>query len=298
MAEKMGTKTEFGPEDVKRAAAEILAIRPGYAELIGFYGEIFAAQEEVRPRVRIAPFLLLPERVRTRLTEQFPLVQIDELRFDAEVSASLLERLCRIAVERRSTLAGPAAAFLDRSGEVAALFAGFLESAEAQLRQAATAFGAPTEALSFFLYHSLRPSLCRCGQELSGFIPADLPWEKGVCPICGSPPAMSRLEAEGRRYLFCSFCWHRWPARRTGCPFCGNSAAERLSTLLIESEPEYRIDACESCRSYLKTLDSRELARISYPALEHIATLHLDLKALEAGYQSALPVGVLLPDGG
>ncbi len=294
----MELKTQFGPEDVRRAADEILAIRSVYAELIGFYGEIFAAQEEIRPRVRIEPFLLAPERVRTRLAEQFPLVQADEMRFDAEASAALLDRLCRIAAERRSTLAGPSASLLARIGEVAALFAGFLEGDEARLRQAAEALGVETEALGFFLYHSLRPSLCRCKEELSNFIPADLVWEKGLCPICGSPPAMSRLETEGRRYLFCSFCWHRWPARRTGCPFCGNSDAHRLSTLLIESEPEYRIDACDGCRSYLKTLDSRELARTSYPALEHIATLHLDLKAAEAGYKSALPVGVLLPEGG
>jgi FdhE protein len=261
-----------------------MTIRPAYAELIGFYGEIFAAQEEVRSRVQIEPFLFPPERVRTRLAEQFPLVQIEEMRFDAEASTALLERLCRITVERSPTLSEPASVFLAQRAAVAALFQAFLGGEEARIVQAAGALGAPAEALSFFLYHSLRPSLCRCGQELAGFVPEDLLWEKGLCPICGSPPAISRLEAEGRRYLFCSFCWHRWPARRTGCLFCGNSDTDRLSTLLIESEPEYRIHTCEACRRYLKTVDSRELTRTIYPPLEQVATLHLDLKASEAGY--------------
>lgn len=289
----MELKTQFDPEDVRRAAAEIMAIRPAYAELIGFYGEIFAAQEEVRSRVQIEPFLFPPERVRTRLAEQFPLVRIEEMRFDAEAGAVLLERLCRIAAERSATLAGAAASLLARTGEVAALFAGFLEGDEAGLLRAAKAAGVEVGTLSFFLYHSLRPSLCRCGQELAGFVPEDLLWEKGLCPICGSPPAISGLEAEGRRYLFCSFCWHRWPARRTACPFCGNGDAGRLTTLLIESEPEYRIHTCDACRRYLKTVDSRELARTIYPPLEQVATLHLDLKANEAGYTPAQPHSVL-----
>jgi FdhE protein len=285
----MDPKTEFGAEDVRRAAAELTAIRPAYAELIGFYAEIFAAQEEARPQVRIAPYSFPPERVRTRLAEQFPLVQVEELRFDAAVGRTLLERLCRIGVERSPTLCGAAAVIRQHSEQAAALFAGFLQGDESRLRQAASDAGVGTEALSFFLYHSLRPALCRSAEELSAFIPDSLLWEKGICPICGSPPAMSRIESDGRRSLFCGFCWHRWSARRTGCPFCGASDPDRLSTLLIESEPEYRIHTCEGCRRCLKTLDSRELARISYPALEHMATLHLDLKAAEAGYTPAYP---------
>jgi FdhE protein len=286
----MSADFEYGPEFVKRAAAEILAARPAYGELIGFYEDIFAAQEDARGRVRIEPFRLPPDLVRIKLKDQFPLIQVAEMRFDPEASATLFQVLCRVAVDRGSGLSGSAAVLLEHTAEACALFQGFLGGEEDRLRQAAAAFGATAEALSFFLYHSLRPSLCRCEQELSGLITDALSWEKGYCPICGSPPALARLEADGRRFLFCGFCWHRWPGRRAVCPFCDTADPGRLSYIYSEEEKEYRLDLCDACRKYVKTLDSRHLARTSYPPLEQVASLHLDVKAAEAGYQSALSV--------
>jgi len=61
-----------------------------------------------------------------------------------------------------------------------------------------------------------------------------------------------------------------------------------LIYLYSEEEKEYRVDACQSCRKYIKTVDSRVLNRCAYPALEQVASLHLDLKAAEAGYTAAL----------
>ena len=48
------------------------------------------------------------------------------------------------------------------------------------------------------------------------------------------------------------------------------------------------MDVCDACRKYIKTVDSRQLARTSYPPLEQIASLHLDVTAGEAGYESGL----------
>lgn len=285
----MSVNLEYGPEDVKRAAADILAARPAYADLIGFYGDIFAVQEEVRPRLQLEPFLLPPELVRIKRKDQFPLIQVEEMRFDPEASTALFKDLCRIAVDRGSALSGSAGILIKHTAEVFPLLQGFLGGDDVRLNQSATAFGVDTEALSFFLYHGIRPSLCRCEQDLSGFITDPQSWEKGYCPICGSPPALARLEADGQRFLFCSFCWHRWPARRVACPFCGNSDPGRLSYLYSEEEKEYRLDVCDACRKYIKTVDSRQLARTSYPPLEQIASLHLDVTAGEAGYESGLP---------
>jgi FdhE protein len=63
--------------------------------------------------------------------------------------------------------------------------------------------------------------------------------------------------------------------------------------LYSEEEKEYRLDACDSCRTYIKTVDTRVIDRRTYPALEQIASLHLDLKASEAGYSAALPAAPL-----
>jgi FdhE protein len=285
----MGAAVEDGAEFVRRAAAGILAARPVYAEVIGFYGELFVAQEEIRPRVHIEPFRLPPEMARVKRRGHLPLIQVEEMRFDPEAGRSLLEELCRIAVDHRTELSAPAQALRERSAEASALFQGFLREDENRLQQAAADVGVDASALSFFLYHSLRPSLCRCEQDLAGFVVDESSWEKGYCPVCGSQPALAQLDAEGRRSLFCSFCWHRWPAPRTACPFCGNGDPGRLAYLYSEEEKDHRLDLCDACRKYVKTIDGRNLPRPFYPPLEQVATLHLDLKAAESGYEPLLP---------
>jgi FdhE protein len=284
----MSTNVEYSLDFVKRAAADLLSVRPAYREIIGFYTDIFALQEEARPQIRLEPFQLLPDLVRIKLKEQFPLIQPGEMRFDPEVCQALFGELCRIAVDRRTQLAESADSLLKHSAGILPLFQSLLDGNEADIKAAAAAFGSTAEALSFFLHHSLRPSLCRCAQELSGFLPDDVVWEKGYCPICGRPPALAWLEADGQRFLYCSFCWHRWPGRRALCPFCGNSDPQQLSYFYSEEEKEYRIDVCDACHKYIKTVDGRHLYRLAYPPLELIASMHLDLKAAEAGYTAGL----------
>jgi FdhE protein len=83
----------------------------------------------------------------------------------------------------------------------------------------------------------------------------------------------------------CGFCWHRWPTRRRACPWCGNVDAGTLHYFAPEQEPEYRVELCDGCQHYLKTLDLRHLERPAYLPLEQVASLHLDLKAQEMGYR-------------
>ncbi|OQX11520.1 MAG: hypothetical protein BWK80_44610, partial [Desulfobacteraceae bacterium IS3] len=81
---------------------------------------------------------------------------------------------------------------------------------------------------------------------------------------------------------------HKWPTLRIACPFCENRNTEKLHYLYSEEEKEYRTDVCESCGKYIKTVDLRKTGRIFYAPLEQIATLHLDMKAKEAGFKSAI----------
>jgi FdhE protein len=283
----MDVDVACGAEFVQRAAAGIIAARPAYRDLIEFYAELFAAQEEARPRLSLEPFLLSPELVRIKRQEKFPLIQAEEMRFDPEASQGLFGILCRIAVDRGSGLSAAAQVLRTRSEDTPSLFKGFLGGDEALLGRSSAEFGVDATALSFFLYHSLRPSICRCAESLSGFLVDEQAWEKGYCPVCGSPPVLAEVCEDGRRFLACSFCWHRWPARRVACPFCGNGDPGGLSYLYSEEEPEHRIELCDACRKYVKTIDSRNLSRPVYPPLEQVATLHLDLKAAESGYESA-----------
>ncbi|MBW1772327.1 MAG: formate dehydrogenase accessory protein FdhE, partial [Deltaproteobacteria bacterium] len=88
----------------------------------------------------------------------------------------------------------------------------------------------------------------------------------------------------GGRKLVCSFCWHRWSAKRIYCPFCDSSQDKDLHYFYSEDEKEVRVDLCDHCKKYIKTLDTRKVDRLIYPPLEHISNLHLDIKAREMGF--------------
>jgi FdhE protein len=288
----MSSGVEHDSEFVRRAAAELTAARPAYRDLIGFYADIFAAQEDARLRVRLEPFTLASDRVRIKLKDGFPLIQVTEMRYDTDATAALLKDLCRIAVDRQSELAGSAELLLKHATEISPLFAGFLHDDASRVTHAAEAMGVDVKALSFFLYHSLRPSICRCEQELCGYLADATAWEKGYCPVCGSLPALAWLEGEGQRFLHCSFCWHRWAVPRALCPFCASRDPQALSYFYSEDEKDYRVDVCNACRKYVKTVDTRNLARGCYPPLEQIASLHLDVKAAEAGFEAGLAISL------
>ena len=144
------------------------------------------------------------------------------------------------------------------------------------------------KVLAFITYNSIKPSLSVCASQLSIYLDENKPWERGYCPVCGKPPVLSIFEGEGKRFLFCSFCWHKWPARRIYCPFCDNIDSKTLRYLKIEEEQEYRLDVCDNCKRYIKTVDTREIERIVYPPLEDVSTVHLDIKAKETGLESGI----------
>ncbi|MDZ7261007.1 MAG: formate dehydrogenase accessory protein FdhE, partial [candidate division KSB1 bacterium] len=117
----------------------------------------------------------------------------------------------------------------------------------------------------------------------------DEQWLKGYCPICGNLPGMARLEQEtGQRILWCSFCHAQWNFPRIQCPFCSNNDHDRLKYFFIEEESPYRVDVCENCGKYLKTIDERRLPeeREIYLPIEDLATYELDMAAEKEGYQS------------
>ncbi len=280
----------YTPETVRQAAEGIIAARPAYRELITFYGRIFAAQEEARPRIHLEPIHLAEDLVRIKRREQMPLVMASEMVFDPQVSKDFLEALCSIAIDCGSELAGAARTLSGQTGKATALFGPFIKAQESAVVAGADDLGVEPKTLAFFLYHCLRPSLCSCAAQLAAHLEPSPSGEQGYCPVCGSLPAIAWLEGEGQRYLFCSFCWQKWPLNRVLCPFCGSRDQQGLLYFYSDEEKEYRVDACESCRNYIKTVDTRVLTRRAYPPLEQVASLHLDLKAAEAGYTAASPI--------
>lgn len=108
---------------------------------------------------------------------------------------------------------------------------------------------------------------------------------------CQGPPvvAILRDKAHGSgRSLMCGFCLHEYPAPRLGCPACGEGRFEKLAVFRSDAFPGARIDACESCRTYLKTIDLTQDAT-AIPVVDDVATLTLDVWAREQGYGRLYP---------
>jgi len=106
------------------------------------------------------------------------------------------------------------------------------------------------------------------------------------CPVCDGAPVVGVLREEGhgaRRRLVCGLCFTEWDYLRVVCVKCGEQRFEALPVFSAEQFPHARVDACDTCRSYLKTIDATKDGRV-VPVVDDLATIALDLWAQEQGY--------------
>lgn len=109
------------------------------------------------------------------------------------------------------------------------------------------------------------------------------------CPFCGGAPQLSVLENAssadgGGRRLTCATCATAWPVRRVLCPHCGEEDERRLCYYRSEAVEHVRVDACDTCRRYLKAIDLTRLG-LAVPLVDEVAAAPLDLWAVEQGYE-------------
>lgn len=118
-------------------------------------------------------------------------------------------------------------------------------------------------------------------------------WSGPACPACGGLPQVSVIREESGefmagspRYLVCGRCALWWSFARATCPWCGEDDSRRIGSFSPEGERLVRIDACDTCRAYVKTFDLRERGgKDVVPLVDDVATLTLDVWAHEKGLQ-------------
>jgi FdhE protein len=107
-----------------------------------------------------------------------------------------------------------------------------------------------------------------------------------VCPRCGSLPLLGTLRLEGdggKRLLLCSFCLREWDFRRLLCPACGEEAENKLPVYIAEQFPHVRVEACDTCKFYIRTIDLTKNGH-AVPLVDDLAVIALTLWADEHGY--------------
>ncbi len=279
-------------QQVKQAAAALKKLRPAYADLLSFYEKIFVAQENSKSQIKIDPLKISEEILALKKKEKFSLIDISEFGVEPNAAIALLKRICRIVEAANKEMADSARVIRKAmaSGvlDPPSLFAALLKAEDAYFKKVGKDLGIEKNPLAFVAYSSIKPSVVHCAEQLASYLDSDHPWDKGFCPICGSAPGFSLFEDEGQRFLFCGFCWHRWAAQRIYCPLCENKDSSTLHYYFSETEKDYRVDACDSCKTYIKAVDKRNIDRMIYPPLEFVSSLHLDIKAQEMGFKSGI----------
>jgi FdhE protein len=112
-----------------------------------------------------------------------------------------------------------------------------------------------------------------------------------LCPLCSSRPLLGVLRPEGdggKRFLLCSFCSEEWEFRRILCPTCGEEGENKLPVYVAEQMKYLRVEACDTCKFYLRTVDLTKDGH-AIPLVDDLAAIPLTLWADEHGYARLQP---------
>jgi FdhE protein len=112
-----------------------------------------------------------------------------------------------------------------------------------------------------------------------------------LCPFCGSKPQLAVLRPEGdggKRFLLCSLCGTEWLFRRLLCPNCAEENKDRLPVFTAAEFDYVRLDACDTCHTYIKSIDLTKNGK-AVPVVDELATLSLNMWAQENHYQKLQP---------
>ncbi len=260
-------------------------MNPHYVELLDILEEILILREEARRRMKDDIFNVDEALVRAKLDGGLPLIDFTKNNFDLSEPRKYFISLLKVAEKRTPE---------ETKEIIERLEDGTINYSSMICDSFSTPSADETEddneenvfdLLGFLIEESLRPALEVISEKYAAIINAS-DWSEGYCPICSREPKIGELkDEEGRRYLFCSQCGLEWRYKRVKCPFCGNEDQQALAYFTIEDEEKYRVDVCNECKRYIKTVDLRNTKEEVNLDIEDIATLHLDILANDEGYE-------------
>lgn len=262
------------------------------SELVDLLDKVAHKQLEARAKAKITlpdeDKLATPEAV----LQGVPLLGREDFPIDREQADALLDEFIELVISMGGSLGEGAElvkkAIADGDIKVDELFEKFLEDDHKYFAPWTERMPDAPRTLSFLAFAALGPSLEAAGALLAEKLPEVKVNPVGSCPVCGSLPLISSLnQKEGFRHATCSFCRHDYRIKRIACPVCGEEEQPKLTFFTVEEEPGFRVDVCDTCKTYIKTIDFREMDRIAVPVLDDLDSLALDYVAAGQGYKRA-----------
>ena len=271
---------------LRKRIDSIIQDRASHKEVLEFIREVMTEQYKIRSKVKTDPVEINEEKVRG-LTQGFSLVGKKDLNLDTASAIELFERLCKV-LGRNKRASGDVKrikrALRNNDMNLVELFKHVGTENDEYISALSKKLKVKDDLLSFLAGNSIRPIFEAYASQLKGYVDQEM-WWRGYCPVCGSMPFIAEFRKEGERFLACSLCGFEWRFMRLKCPFCENEDHKKLRYFYAESEGmAIRIDVCEKCKRYIKTLDTREMAGDVIPIIEDMGTLYLDVLAQKEGY--------------
>jgi FdhE protein len=239
------------------------AYKSASAPLLGFYGRILKFQSSISSQSTRVMDPKLPLRA-----------QIDVAKV-----ASLMPPLFSMTAEHGTDLLREAAERWICSGELM-----WRQSLESAMKSDYVPTAGPDD---FFTRAFLQPLAENLQLQLleSSYTGGHL------CPACGGLPQMAVLRPEGDAAgcrLLCSFCLREWAFRRLICPWCQEEDKEKLHRFSSKNWRSVYIEACYTCRRYLKAIDMT-VDGLAVPLVDEVGLAVYDVWATDRGYTKIVP---------
>jgi len=270
-------------EDYKSAS-------PHYTELLDIMADILILRKEYRNSMKEPIFSVEENLIAKKLEGGLPLIDLTGKEYALTCPKEYFNSLISIAGKRMPEVAQNIIDIIkskqfDWGKMIRASFECKVEETNPQGFPAAREAEESIDLIDLFAEESLRPEF-EIIAEKYGELVEKSKWSEGYCPICGKEPKIGeiRKDEDGKRYLFCHQCGCKWNFSRIKCPFCGNDEQHSLAYFEVEGDERYRVDVCNKCRRYIKTVELPKSSEEPDLDIEDIATLHLDMIAFDEGY--------------
>jgi FdhE protein len=258
-----------GKWDVRiRRACELAAAHPFAAEGLYFYERLARFQKSLYAEIEAVSGRSKVHRFPGALRREFdPFLLLPRF-------SPFLSRIAQVAPSPLSRFAVELAAQSDgRRQEILMKFWEGGSGSQVDLE--------PAETLLSWIF--LQPYAEYLADHTEWTAPSSRP---SVCPLCGGKPQVGALRPEGdggKRSLICSLCATEWDYRRIVCPACGEEDVHKLAVYSAKEFSHVRVEACDGCHSYIKTIDLTKDGH-AVPVVDELATTPLNLWAIEHGY--------------
>ncbi len=278
------------PDDIRKQIQGLALKEYIASDYLQLFQDIFETQFQTEEKL-IAKDVCPPitgEEIDRRIRQGLPAIEVSRIRLNEAELDGLFERISSVLARSGTGKTVERFSEARKSGKISLRDLALAVVDDECLSRVSEKAGVGREETSFLAQALLAPFLRTCARSLKDKVNLD----KVVtsrCPVCGGAPLMARLRKEdGRRILECSLCATQWHFQRLKCLFCGNEDANTLGFFFVGEEASYRVDKCEKCKGYIKTVDERKKPEGELRSLvvEDVATLFLDILAAREGYWS------------